>query len=338
VTQGTLTLSERGEMRSRTVEHYGAHVSWALSAPGAFSALLPADVARAYGFSGANAAGTTWVRFQYPGLPDWGGVVTQPVWHDDGSFELGCESFHVLMRKRRVPRMYGQQSAPAGALAQRAFRDVQADDYMFIKSFSADEDGAPLKWEWRGGDLVDDVFKQLSDAADQEWDVDADRNAFWRIRLGANKAGSVMLYHPHEIVGYTYTGDLWTVANDIEGLASDQRHERSAHEFLTHHDSAKQLGRYQVTTRYEGVVNKETLRPLLRRDVRKTAWPAETMELTTINVGASWGRYVCGDTIQVCLPSANAIRTVRIIARSVDVEAGTESLGVEVENEKDGWT
>lgn len=336
--RGILTLYDRGGTQGRIVEHWGAKPSWQTAGPGTFSAFLTAATARAYDLGGAAAAGAVWLRYQHPCLPDWGGVVTQPTWTEDGAFELGAESFHILLRKRRVPRTYGQQSAPAGALAQRAFRDVQADDYTFIASFDADEDGDPLAWEWRGGDLMDDVLRQLATASGQEWSVNAEREAEWRVRLGTNKVGSVALYHPHEIVAFTYGADLWTVANDIEAVATDQRYERSAHEILDHRDSVRQLGRYQATIRYSGVVNKGTVRPKLRRDLDRFAWPVETMDLTTANVGMSWERYVCGDSVTAVLPMANAAKQVRILARSIDVDAGLERLAVEVEHDPDAWS
>lgn len=334
---GVLTIYDRGEGNPRILDHWAAKVSWSVSDRGVFSALVPAKVARSFGLAGGFAAGALWVRYQYPGLPDWGGVVTSPHWSGDGTYELGAESFHVLMRRRVVPRLAKFHPAPAGAIAKRAFSSCQGDDYMFIRDLTADEDGDPVGIDPRGGDLLDDVFRQLSRATAQELTVDADRYAFWRVRLGTDKTGSVMLSWPHEIVDPDYSIDLWTVVNDLEGMAADQRHEKSAREFLTHFDSVKQIGRYQAVKRYPGVINKALLRPLLRQDIRRTAWPAETMNLTTINLGKSWSLYREGDSIQVRLPLSNVVRSVRITARSINVDAGTERLACEVENEADGW-
>lgn len=334
---GVLILSDRGGSNPHAVDAWGVTVSWVISDVGRLTATISAKTARTLGLSGGTAAGTVWCRYRYPGLPDWGGVSTQPEWTDDGTLRLSFESFESLFRKRRVPRTYGQQSAPAGALAQRAFTDTQGDDYFFIRSFAADEDGDPIKWDWRGGDLKEDVFRGLVTASNQEWTVDANRDAEWRVRIGQDKTATVRLYHPHEIVGYRYVTDLWTVVNDIEGVAADQRYERSANVSLHHTDSVRTLGRYQATTRYAGVVNKATLRPKVRRDLNRTAWPAEIMDLTTVNVGMSWERYHIGDSVSVVLPQADVIRRVRIGARSVDVDSQTERLGVEVEFERDGW-
>lgn len=311
-------------------------MSWTLSGAGAFSCSIPARIAKLFDLSGANAAGAKWIRYQHPCLPDWGGVITAPSW-SDGAFEPGAESFEVLLRKRRVPRVYGQQSSTPGALASRAFHDVQSDDYMMIRDFEADEWGDAVSWEWRGGDLHDDVFRNLASSSGQEWRVDADRYAEWRVRLGEDKTGSVMLYAPHEIVSVQYSADLWTVENDIEGVASDARYERSVNVIREHVDSVKQIGRYMTSKRYDRVVKGGTLARKVLTDLKRNAWPAEVMELTTVNVGKSWERYHIGDSIGVCLPSANVVKRVRILARSIDVDTSLETLGVDVEFENDGW-
>lgn len=334
---GILTLYDRGETNPRILDHWGAAPSWAISDKGLFRATLPARVARSFGFAGGNSAGAYWVRYQYPGLPDWGGVVTSPEWSEAGDYALSAESHHVLMRKRVVPRLAKFTAAPAGAIAKRAYSSVQGDDYCFIKDFQADEDGDPVAVDPRGGDLMDDVLRQLATASGEEWTVDADRNAYWRTKLGSDKTGTVLISWPHEVVAYVYAADLWTVTNDLIGVAADQRHERSAWVEYDHTSSVREIGRYQATKRYEHVVNKSTLKPLILRDLRRFAWPAETMDLTTVNVGKSWSLYHLGDTIQVALPLANAIRSVRITARAVDIDSGTERLACQVENEADGW-
>jgi hypothetical protein len=278
-----------------------------------------------------------WIKYQHACLPDWGGVITVPTW-TPGTFELAAESFHVLMRRRRVPRLYGQQEATPGALAVRAFTDVVADDPMMIRDFVADEWGDAVSWEWKGGDLHDDILRNLASSSGQEWTVDADRNAEWRVHLGENKVGSVMLSYPHEIVDYSHTTDLWTVENDIEGTGSNANYKRSWVATREHIDSIKKIGRYQTSRRYERVIKGMSLSREVASDLIKNAWPAETLDLTTVNVGQSWSRYHIGDSIGITIPDANLRTTVRILSRSVDIDTQTERLAVEVEHEADGWT
>jgi hypothetical protein len=334
---GVLSLSHVGGYDPLVIPHAGARFSWALSGVGSFSCVLPATLARRFDFEGAEQTGTRWIRYEQAYLPDWGGVLTMPGW-SDGEFEIGGESFEVLLRKRRVPRNYGQQSATPGALAQRAFTDVQADDPTGIVSFEADEWGAPVSWEWRGGDLHDDVFRQLASASGQEYRVDADRNLEWRVRLGEDKSGSVLLAAGHQIVSYRYDADLWTIENDIEGVATDERYERSVNAIRDHTDSIRTFGRrYQASRRYERVVKGGTLVRQVWTDLKRSAWPAETMEVTTINVGGSWETYHVGDSIVVWVPDADVVKQCRIVARAIDIDAQTESLALEVEREADGW-
>lgn len=333
---GVLTLFDRGGGNPVTIPHSGVRLSWALSAAGAFSAIVPAHVARRFDFEGGNSAGAFWLCYEYPGLLDWGGVVTMPAW-SDGQLEIGAEGFETLLRKRRVPRVYGQQSAPPGALFMRAFRDVQADDYIGIVSAEADELGDPVAWEWRGGDLYDDIARQLVQASGQDWNVNADRELRWVRRAGADKTGSVMLSYPHEIVSYQYITDLWTTENDIEGVAADARYERSVNAIRDHDDSVRAIGRYQVSRRYDRVVKGGTLVRKVYQDLRRNAWPSETMELTTVNVGQSWSAYHIGDSIGVTLPDANVVKQVRILARSIAIDEGLETLAADIEFEQDGW-
>lgn len=329
MTRGVLTIMDRGGGNPVIVDHAEARLSWQLSAAGAFSCYIPAREARRLRAAGHNWLGAKWVRYEYPGLPAWGGVVTATRW-SPGLLEIGCESFHVLMRARRVPRTYGQQRSTAGALALRAFTDVQTDDYTGIVAFHADEWGDPIDWEWRGGDLYDDVLRQLVAASGQEWTVDADRVAQWRVRLGRDKRSSVVLAYPHEIVDYDLTGDLWTCENDIEGIAADTKYADAAYDRLDHDASIRRRGRYQRTRRYAGVVTKGTLRPRIKADLNRYAEPAQIGTLLTVNVAGSWSRYELGDTILVWLPDADVRLGCRIGARSIDVDAGRETLAVEV--------
>ena len=75
--QGSLALARRGGTGPPiALEHSGAKPSWVISGPGEFSCIMPDALARRYGASGINWIGK-WIRYQYPGLPDWGGVATQ---------------------------------------------------------------------------------------------------------------------------------------------------------------------------------------------------------------------------------------------------------------------
>lgn len=116
------------------------------------------------------------------------------------------------------------------------------------------------------------------------------------------------------------------------------KYERSVNVIRDHDDSVRAIGRYMVSRRYDRVLKGGTLVRKVWNDLKKNAWPAEVMELTTVNAGKSWERYGVGDSVGVSLPTANVIKQCRILARSVDVDTQTETLGVEVEHESDGWS
>lgn len=332
-----LWLLDKGGGNPIQVEHAGAKVAWAINGAGGFSCFLKASTARALGAAGVNFIDTKWVRYSVPGLPDWGGVVTRPDW-TPGWYELVCDGYlDGLGKDRRVPLYYGSDNATAGQLAQTAFRAMQSDDYVFLNWGGADETGDPITYQWRGGDFAIDVLPSLARASGQEYYVDANRNIYWRVRIGSNKTGTCLLVHPHEIVDYRYGGDAWTIQNDIHGQAADSRYERSANITARHTDSVKTLRAHEKSIRYPDVTNRETLRPLISRDLHKFAYPAETMTLTVADIQHGWGRFWVGDDIAISLPECNARREVRIMAMSVDVEAGTALLSVEILHEEDGW-
>lgn len=327
--RGKLSLVRRGGTGTPLVlEHSGARLSWVINGPGDFSCILPAATARRFGASGINWLGGKWIRYEHPDLPDWGGVVTQAHWTDDGSFELVAQSFHVLARKRRVNLNVGRQRATAGALASRAHGDVQSDDPTGITEFRADEYGDPVDYEWRGGDLMDDVLPQLVSASGQEWTVDADRIAYWRVRLGRDKSDRICLRHPVEIVSHTYSGDLWTATNDIEGVGADDKYADAAYDQADDDDSVKLRGRLMTSVRYADVVSKGTIRPKILRDLKRLRNPAQTISVQTVNLGHVWSQYVLGDEVLISLPHPNIFRVARIEARSVDVDSGIETLGL----------
>jgi hypothetical protein len=330
VAASVLRVEDRGGGNPFILDHAAARCSWVVSAPGSFSCVVSDRDARRWGAAGASWLGSKWVRLETADLPAWGGVVTTMRWAP-GTLELGAESFHALLRRRRVPRTYGQQRATAGALAQRAYRDVQADDYTFIRTFEADETGDPIDFEWHGGDLADDVFRELATASGQEWTVDADRAAEWRVRLGADKSGTVHLAYPHEIVSYSLTGDLWTVENDIEGEAADTAFAAPVYDQAEDNASVKTRGRYQTTRTYPNVVSKGTVRPKVKRDLERLANPTQVVTMTVANVAHCWGKFQLGDTILATLPGADSRLRVRLGAIAVDVDGGTMELAGGVE-------
>lgn len=327
---GTLSLADRGGGNLIVLNAGGVSLSWQLAGPGTLSAFLTSRDARRLGASGDNWAGSKWVYFEHPDLPTWGGVITQPHW-TPGLFELGCESFHVLARKRRVPRTYGQQRATAGALAHRAYTDVQSDDDMLLQWGGGDETGDPIDYEWRGGDLHDDVWRELADASGQEYDVDAERLVYWRVKLGEDKTGTVLITAPNEIGDHDYAADLWTLSNDVEGVASDTKYADSAYAQLDDETSIKERGRYQTQQRYAHVVTKGTVLPKLKADLNRLKELTKAVSFPTANVAHSWAKYHIGDTISVVLPDTDSRIDARIEARAIDIVSGVETLGISVQ-------
>lgn len=331
--KGALTLTDRGGTTGvHTLEHGGARLSWVINGPGEFSCVVAEETARRWGAQGDNWLGSKWAYYRHPDLPVWGGVISSMPW-TPGQTEPGAHSFHVLMKKRRVHRNYRQQSATAGALAARAHSDVQSDDPTGIVEFRADECGPPINYQWRGGDLMDDVLPALARASGQEYDVDADRIVYWRERLGSDKSGTVCLRYPHEIFDYVYDPDLWTVENDIEGVGADDKYENATYAQADDDDSIRLRGRYMGFRKYTDVKGKMTVRPRILRELHQLRNPVQVITARTTQAAHPhlWRKYHIGDSVLVSLPGPSILRVCRIEARSVDVDAGVETLAMVIE-------
>ena len=276
----------------------------------------------------------SWVRIEHPTAGTWAGVVTQT--RVDGAWvELTAESFHVLLRKRRVPTDYVVAGVPAGSVALRAFTDVQRMDYTWVASVSADEDGDPIEVELRGGDLVDDVFGELVDVSGMQWRVTPERVLEWRHRLGSDKRGSVTLVEGAQISGVEQTGDLWTMVNALTGTASDSRWADTTAYELESDDSIRDYGRRYEETRTYPYATRSTIIPHVRDDLARLRDPAELIRLEVIDDGESWADVREGDLFTAILPSVNAVVVVDVIAQDFDLDRGTMSIAGKVLAEVD---
>jgi hypothetical protein len=267
-----------------------------------------------------------WLRFAHGTAGEWAGVITQT--RADGYWiVLTAESFHVLLRKRVVPLDYGVMSAPAGALALRALSDVQrGGEYLWLSSRTADENGQPLDYEWRGGDLVDDVLRELVDASGYQWTVTPDRAFQFRKRLGEDKSGSVCLVEGQHISVTETTGDLWTLVNVITAVTLDSTWRRSDSFQTRDDDSIQTFGRrYEATQEYP-LAARSTLAPIVRERLDALSAPAEAVRLEVVDVGNAWADVRAGDRISAVLPSINAVAQIEVMAQSFDLDRGLMSL------------
>jgi len=270
-----------------------------------------------------------WVRLEHPTAGTWAGVVTQT--RVDGSWvELTAESFHVLLRKRRVPTDYVVSGVPAGSVALRAFTDVQRLDYTWVGGVSADEDGDPIEVELRGGDLVDDVFRELVGVSGMQWRVTPERVLEWRHRLGSDKRGTVTLVEGAQISGVDQTGDLWTMVNALTGTSSDARWADTTAYELESDDSLRDYGRRYEELRAYPYASRSTIIPHVRDDLRRLRDPAELIRLDVIDDGESWADVREGDIITAILPSVNAVVVIDVMAQDFDLDRGVMSIAGKV--------
>lgn len=266
-----------------------------------------------------------WIRVSHTTAGQWGGVITQT--RVDGYWvELTAESFHVLLRQRTISLDYGIESLPPGSLALRAIKDVQTHEYTHVWKATADESGEPMDYEWRGGDIVDDVLRELVRASGHQWRVNPDRSFEWRVRLGEDKSGDVCLVEGVTLVNVESSGDLWTMANEITGMSSDARwSERTAY-VQDDESSIRAYGRrFQKTLTYP-YATRSTIVPHVRDDLKQLRYPAEAIRADILDDGESWEDVREGDIISVILPSMNVLTRIEIVTQQFDFDSGLMSI------------
>jgi len=308
-------------------------VSWRTDGAGSLSCRIALRDLFARGYDlrpGSTPIKGMWLWWEHATAGGWGGVITRTSvswpWLD-----ITAESFLVLLRARRVPTDYGPQSASPGSLAMRAIRDVErGGDRLQITGAVADESDVAVWYDWRGGDLAEDVLPELTGYGYQmrvRTDTIDERLFEFRRRLGLDRRGDVLLAEGGAIISPSQEGDLWTLANAIVGVSGESDWSDSTAYRLDDDASIRAYGRaYERTIAYPGLVTRSTIIPRVQRDLAARSSPAEVVTLDTVDAGYIWERIREGDTVTAILPSANAIVGVRIDQRTLDVSRGVQTF------------
>lgn len=317
-----LILERPGQSDRRILPAGEIACSWAVGEAGSLSARVPWDA-----FLNADIDDPLgwWVRYEHATAGAWGGVITDLAYDlTDGTIEIGATDFAALTMGRRTARNYQAVTAPAGSLALRAIADVNRDDPSWLASWEADEDGPMVRIDWRGDELYD-VLRRLADASGQEWLIDADRNFQWRSRIGQYRDGT-LLTHPHTIVGGSLDRSLEPVINDLLGVAGNKSYRKAASRSVENEESIRRYGRRQGTRVYPQLRSFASLDTRARRDVAVLGTPPSVVTLQVVDLNDVWAELREGDVVWLLLPFANERRRMRILARSLDAEAGTMEI------------
>ncbi len=323
---GVLTVSRPFGYRARLLPVQEVSASWDVAGPGSLAAILTAADA-----APAGELLDSWVRWAHPAGWTWGGVITDTGRRDDGLVELRATSFHALLQARRTPRLLRTIAAPAGSLAQHLLSLVDAfDEPLGLEDWLVDEDGDPVEWEDRGGDLFETV-SALAQQGGLEWEVDADRVFRMRLALGADRRGRVLLVdgvHGTVAVRRTVEG----VINDLLGVGGGEDPTRAEAWQAEDADAIVAFRRRQGTRVYPRLTGASAIRPRVQRDVRLLARPLASVTLTLAPAG--WSGWGLGDVIWVHSPALGGRKAVRVLTVAVEAAAGVmEASGVTLEGE-----
>ena len=335
-TEADVSLFDAGGRNERRISVANVACSWVVNRAGTLSTFVPTSEMRRFGIADARGL---WLLFRHPTAGDWGGRVTRQNW-GRAEVEIAAESFHTLLRKRRVSITWRASAAPPGAQYLRLLRHLDLDEPTWLIAGETDEDGAPVPGEFRLADAYGGVIPKLIADGEHEWDVGADRVSRFARRVGTDLSGTVMLSEGRHVAEASVPRDLWTIENDTVGVGGETRvkvrksKRKRPHTFaeqLEDRDSILAYGRLQGARVYGDARTKSEILRRLRADLDRTKDPVEVVEATVLDVDRAWSWFRHGDSVRFVLPSENAEVVARVMARSLDMTAGTLKLSAKVE-------
>ncbi len=329
-----ITIGRAGWVKPQRLQTTPPVMSWRTDGPGTFDCDVSThDLALAgYSVGARSSKGIKghWLFYDHRTAGGWGGVVTRTELDGD-VVRLTAEQFAVLLRKRRVSSTFPALSISPGSLALYLITSAERQGDTFqLTAWSAEEGGKAVDIEPRGGDLCDDILPELAGYGYQ-WRVRSDTptmRAFeFRTRLGQDRRASVLLSEGRNIVHTSLSGDLWTVANSIEGIPGGEFWEGAAGYTQDNKNSIRALGRrYEETIPYEGSITRSTIVPRVLRELAERSYPREIAALDIVDEDMVWREFREGDTVSVQSRSANIRCPMEIDLRTLDVGSGVLSV------------
>lgn len=308
----------------------GIACGWDVAGPSPFSMTTTRAHLKAVGLRDPKG---WWLRYDHPTQGRWAGVIEDVQSRADGSVAIGAISLHKLLAGKRTARNYTTGHAPAGVIAQRALRDAATETTVWIDSVAADEDGALLSQDWRGADLVD-VLDGLANSSGQEWDVtledDWSISWEWRVRLGLDRTGTVLLREGCELADVEVTESIATIVNDRLAVSDADEWPDAASAVAEDPDSIAAYGRQQDTAAYLGA-DAASLEAYALTDLATLAQPVRAMTATMAATHPLANEVRHGDIVRVWLKTGDFSGTCRITTRAVDVDLGTIALAGELD-------
>lgn len=322
---GEVVISRRFGSDPRRWQASGIRAAKEVSRAGTMSFLTPVAALAAEGFPDFKGM---WVHYEHDSGFTFAGVITARR-RRPGAWEIIAETFHVLMRKRRMARLFRTLTAPPGSLFVRVLKDAQNGDPLGLRSILADESGDAMRLDARAMDLYDEVIPTLLRGGEFEWDIDDDRNASFGKHIGADRRATVHLAEGRHVVDFSLDDDLWTITNDILGIPARRGFAESRAFQVEDGDSIRGYGRMQGTL-VVPEITKHAITPVIKRQLQEWKDPRQSLSLTLANEDNCFGWFGIGDRIRVTLGSAGTTVIYRPLAIALDEDTGTMTTAGEV--------
>jgi hypothetical protein len=326
-----LLFAEPGEAAFAVVDAVNLSCSWGVSQIGTLSCVLPAASLRRLKQRSVQG---WWVRYDAGSAGAWGGIVTSETWRN-AYVEIGCESFHALLRKRITQRANVPKIATAGSHFQRIVNESRREGRLPIYVTRADEVAPVFRLRSSREDIYATVIPRLIDGSGgQEWTVDADRNATWVYRLGRDKSDEVHFVEGLDAVSFAFSDDLQPISNRLIGVGDQPTYPYRQRwvKTIEHAVSINRFGVLEEVVQVQGVTNAALLAGPLNRLMASRADARGTLDLEIVERrGNSFATFREGDSVLATLPRANCQVKVRVLARSYNATTKRMALSCDVE-------
>lgn len=343
-----------GGNRRRIPAVGGLRMSWELNRAGLLSCQVPiADI--------RNIQRTTdligrELFYTHPTAGEWAGIITAsaPV---SGVLDIAAETFHVLARKRFVtlanfPANGGDiikdRTGKPGALFKAVLTEQnKINGYPLSLRVGAPFDtnsGSQTSVQFVDEDLYDSVIPALTEDEGYEWGVHPDRKVWFRAEKAMPQYGSGVARLLEgagigNVARSRWVDDLWLIDNVVRGTGDVEFTKRvQGKKVTTYVRRVANVYDKQSVARYGPLMeliekrsrsqNAQSLKAFAQQQLKRNRTRAG-VELDVVDVDGVWRRFREGDWVAVELGLTGITGMVRVMVRSLDVQAGIMSIAGE---------
>lgn len=321
-----ITLADPGWHGERDVSVGDLSLGWRVNGSSRLSCRLPAKTAHLLGWRDLLGR---WVYASVGRQGRWAGTIEDtPGDLSTGILELAAVSMDDTLFHVTTPRTYRAITSTPGAVALRAITDTGRDAQLWLDSAVADEDGAPVKREWRG-DILGSVIQGLANDAGNLWDIaigDGGTIDFAYRYDYADERGNVVLREGTNVLAGSIRPSISRVVNDLLGIANDRDWQRAAGARVEDGPSVLAYGRRQDTRRYPGHTRRSSLEAVARADLARFALPSGAVSLEIPATDPVLIDLRHGQLVTLVSATLNRTYDLTVSARAYEPSRGTVTI------------